>query len=322
MAAPEGLHVILGGSGGVGSAVARLLAQERVAVRAVNRSGKIPFLPRRIQVMGAEAIVKETLRPVCDGAAVIYHCIHPTRDYELLVPITRHIVDIAAEIGALLVMAGNMWPYGPVNGPITEDLPYRRTGTTGRVYIEVSEIVSRAVAEGRIRAIMGRAAHCYGPFVRRDWPGTDFNAAMLAKPNSVVGDLDAPHSFIFVEDFARGLISLATDAESVGKVWHIAGPKPVSIREFLNLMYAELRMETGIQKRSDIALFLRSLVNQEAHRLREMRYQFDHPFVVDGGRFEAKFDWRPTPHAEGIRRTFDYLYRLEAELKKTALTKR
>jgi nucleoside-diphosphate-sugar epimerase len=263
--------------------------------------------------MAAEAIVKDTLRPVCAGAAVVYHCIHPTRDYGLLVPITRHIVEIVEETGALLVMAGNMWPYGPVDRPISEESPYRRTGTNGRVYIETSEIVAKAAATGRIQAIIGRVAHCYGPFIRRQWPGTDFIAALLAKPNQVVGDPDAKHSFIFVDDFAHGLIRLASAADATGKVWHIPGPEPVTIREFLSLMYTDLRLEPRIKKIHPASLLLKSIFSQEADRLREMRYQFEKPFIVDSHRFEAVFDGRVTPHAEGIRRTLDWHIRLEEQ---------
>lgn len=319
----EGLHVVLGGSGGVGSAVARLLAEESVAVRAVNRSGNIPYLPRRIQVMAAEAVVKETLRPVCAGASVIYHCIHPHRDFDLLVAITRHVVEIAGETGALLVMPGNMWPYGPVDRPISEDMPYRPTGVNGRVYIRASEIVSQAAAAGRIQAVIGRAAHCYGPFVRRQWPGTDFAAALLGKPNQVVGDPDAPHSFSYVDDFARGLIRLGSEPDAAGKTWHIPGPAPISLREFLTLMYADLRLEPKMKRVNTAVLLLKSLVNQEWDRLREMRYQFEKPFVVDARRFEAAFGVpHATPHTEGIRRTLDWYRRLEEQARTAAMAKK
>lgn len=317
----EGLHVVLGGSGGVGSAVARLLAQESVAVRAVNRTGKIPFLPRRIQVMGAEAVVKETLRPVCAEAAVIYHCIHPTRDYGLLVPITRHIVEIAEETGALLVMAGNMWPYGRVTGPMSEDTPFRPTGANGRVYIQASQTVSEAVAAGRIQAVIGRVAHCYGPFVRRHWPGTDFAAALTGKPNTIVGDADALHSYIYIDDFARGLIRLASEAGAVGKVWHIPAPPHISMREFLTLMYADLRLELKMKKQPTWNLLLKSVIDQESDRLREMRYQFETPFVVDASRYEVAFGTHTTPHTEGIRRTLDWYVHLEEQARAAATPK-
>jgi nucleoside-diphosphate-sugar epimerase len=318
----EGLHVVLGGSGGVGSTVARLLAQESVVVRAVNRSGKIPFLPRRIEVAAAEAVVKETLRPVCGNATVIYHCIHPTRDFGLLVPITRHIVEIVAETGALLVMAGNMWPYGHVSGSLSEDLPLKPRGSNSRIYAQVNDIVMKAVSENRIKATIGRVAHCYGPYVRREWPGTDFAAALDAKPNPIVGDPDAPHTYTYIDDFARGLITLAAADEAIGKVWHVPSPSPISMREFLTIMYEELHQEVSLRRRNIALLWLRSLVNQEANRLWEMRYQFEHPFTVDSGRYEAAFGAHPVPHSEGIRRMLDWASRLEDQARKAASSER
>lgn len=310
--------MVLGGSGGVGSAVARLLAQEAVAVRAVNRTGKIPFLPRRVQVAAAEAVVPETLRPVCAGATVIYHCIHPTRDYDLLVPITRHVIDAAAEVGALLVVPGNVQVYGKVDGAMTEDLPFRSTGRNGKVYIRVAELLREAHTGGRLRVVVGRTAHCYGPYVRRIWPGTDFDAALAGKANSVVGNVDAPHTYLFVEDFARSLIRLASSDDAIGKSWHVAAPAPITMRDFLKLMYEELRLEPMFRRRNSLSLFLGSLVNQEEDRLREMRYQFERPFVVDASRFAALFELHTTPHSEGIRRTIDWYLRLEEQARAAA----
>lgn len=322
MSAEAGVHVVLGGSGSVGSAVVRLLMERPVALRAVNRSGRIPFLPSRVPVVVAEAVAPDSLRRACQGAAVIYHCIHPSRDCGLLLPITRHIIDAAAEADALLVMAGNVDSYGRATGPLAEDAPLRPVSAAGRVHQAAAALVAEAHTAGRVRAVIGRAAHCYGPHSRHVWPGVDFEAALLGRPTVVIGDVDAPHSYTYVDDFARGLVALAGREEAWGKVWHIPGAPALPVREFVKLVYAEAATAPRLRVRGRLGLAVRSVVSPEADWLRQMLHQFDRPFVVDGSRFVVAFGAQPTPHREGIRRTMEWHRRRQNEARAVALRAR
>jgi len=69
-------HVIIGASGGIGSAVTRLLAAQGKSVRAVNRSGQMD-VPEGVETMAADATDPESTRQACAGAAVVYNCVHP-----------------------------------------------------------------------------------------------------------------------------------------------------------------------------------------------------------------------------------------------------
>jgi hypothetical protein len=67
-------------------------------------------------------------------AAVIYHCASPpyTKWPELFPPLTRSILGAAESSGAKLVFADNLYAYGPVDGPLREDLPANARGRKGR----------------------------------------------------------------------------------------------------------------------------------------------------------------------------------------------
>ena len=66
-------HVVLGGSGGVGRAVATRLAEQKKNVRAVNRSGEIDGLPDGVDVKAADARDRHREIKTGDGATDIYH---------------------------------------------------------------------------------------------------------------------------------------------------------------------------------------------------------------------------------------------------------
>jgi hypothetical protein len=67
-----------------------------------------------------------------------------------------HAVIEGAAAGARLVFGDNLYAYGPVDGPRTEDLPYQARGPNGRVRARIAETLMRAHGSGRIRATIGR----------------------------------------------------------------------------------------------------------------------------------------------------------------------
>jgi nucleoside-diphosphate-sugar epimerase len=130
-------HVVLGAAGGTGSAVVGELAACGLRVRAVTRAGTAD-VPEGIEQVAADVGTTEGARRACEGAAVIYHCAQP--DYrqwrELFPPLTQAVLDGAADADAKLVFAGNLYMYGPPDGPMTEETPQRAQGKKGRTRIE------------------------------------------------------------------------------------------------------------------------------------------------------------------------------------------
>jgi len=313
MTLEPGLHVVLGGSGGIGRAVARLLAEEPVALRVVTRSSHSPALPARVPVAAADAIWIDTLRRACEGARVIYHCLHPTRDIGLLGPITRHVLQVAAETGALVVAASCADVYGPASEPLDEDSPQRPLGNVAREHARAAAAVAEAHASGRVRAVIGRTGHVYGPHMRTIWPGTDVAAVVRGAPVTAIGDVDSPHSFVYVDDFARALIALGAAPLARGVVWHTPGAPPLSVRDFVTLAGDAARAEPRLRVLSRTALLLRSLVSQRADALWQLRPLFERPFIVDHRRFDAVFHFQPTPHGRAVAQTVAWRRQLEEE---------
>jgi uncharacterized protein YbjT (DUF2867 family) len=60
-------QVVIGASGGIGSAVTRLLAEQGIEVRAVNRSGQMD-VPDGVEIMAADATDPASTRSACEGA--------------------------------------------------------------------------------------------------------------------------------------------------------------------------------------------------------------------------------------------------------------
>src|SRR4029453_9835464 len=112
------LHVVLG-TGPLGLAVARHLADRGDRVRAANRAGRAD-LPHGVDVLPANIAGAADATRACEGAAVVYHCANPpyAKWPELHPPLMDAIIEGAAVAGARLVFADNLYAYGPVDGPL------------------------------------------------------------------------------------------------------------------------------------------------------------------------------------------------------------
>lgn len=316
MASDAPLHVVLGGSGGVGSAVVRELVARGERVRSVNRTGNVPYLPPTVDIRVGEAVVIESLRAACAGASAIYHCLHPHRDMGLLAPETSNIVTVASELGAPIIAAQAVFLYGRVEGPMSEETPVAPADPLGRAHATAARILTEAHQSGRARVLIGRAAHLYGSYLRRFWCGLDPFAALEGKPATVYGDLDAPHSYMFVDDFARGLVTLGEHDDAFGRVWHVPAAPTRSTRELLSLLYDAAEQPLQLRHRSWSRLRLGSMVSREQALLRTLLYQFAGPYEVDHSRFAAAFSSNPTPHEQALRQTVEW----SRKLSRTAAT--
>ena len=191
-----GDHVVIGAGGGTGSAVVRELARRGLPVRAVTRSGK-GDVPDGVQQMAADIGTPEGARQACEGAAVVYHCAQPpyTKWPELFPPMTRAVLDGAAEAGAKLVFADNLYVYGPPDEPMTEETPQRAQGKKGRVRIQMADALLGAHADGRLRVTIGRASDYYGPRGTASTVGENIMKPAAARQAGALARLARPASY-------------------------------------------------------------------------------------------------------------------------------
>jgi nucleoside-diphosphate-sugar epimerase len=302
----EPLHVVLGAAGGTGSAIVRILAADGRRVRAVARGAL--QLGDEVEQIRADVSTPDGARAACAGAAVVYHCVQPpyTRWPQEFPPLTRAIVDAAAHAGAKLVMADNLYAYGPgARSPLTEELPQRAAGRKGRLRVQMSEELLALHADGRLEVAIGRASDLYGPGARNSVAGERvFDRAIAGRAVALPAKLDQPRSWSYVDDVARGLITLADRAEASGQIWHLPTAEPLTGEAFLRLVFDAAGRRPKMRALPAVAVRAAALINPMARELSETLYQFQSPFVLDWTKFERAFGpATPTPHADAIQRT-------------------
>ena len=308
--AESNVHVVAG-LGPVGRAVINELVGRGLPVRAIAR-GPIAGLPEGVDVVAADITDPDAVRPALTGGAVVYHTASAPyqRWPELLPPLMRGLADGAAATGARIVYADNLYAYGPVDGPLTEDLPPRATGANGRVRAILADQLMESHASGKVQASIGRASDFYGPGGRQSTAGERlFEPAIAGKAAQVLGNPDLPHTFTYLGDFARGLVTLGTHDEAFGEVWHLPSAETLSTREFARLVYEAAGQLPKVRTMPAALLAMAALVSPVLRAVKEQQYQREAPWVVDHSKFARAFGADVTPHREAIAATVDWFSR-------------
>jgi nucleoside-diphosphate-sugar epimerase len=302
----EPLHVVFGATGAIGSAVIGELVRAGRSVRAVSRSGRAP---NGAQSEAADAADPPQAAAAAAGASVVYHCASPpyTKWPELFPALTRSILGAAESSGAKLVFADNLYAYGPVDGPLREDLPALAHGRKGRVRAGMAAELLGAHRAGRVRVAIGRASDYYGPHGTGSVAGeTVFGRILAGKKPQWPVRLDQPHTFQYLPDIARGLLVLADRREAEGQVWHLPAAEPLTAQQFLDMVAQAAGRPVPVHASvaSPALLAVAGMFSPLLREMRETTYQFRAPFVIDASKFDTAFGrLEPTPHRDAVAQT-------------------
>ncbi|MFD0672715.1 NAD-dependent epimerase/dehydratase family protein [Cohnella sp. GCM10027633] len=302
-------HVIIG-TGPLGMSLMRELRGRGVRdIRMVNRSGRIRGEEQVGVIKGDAANIADAIA-ICENASVVYHCAQPGYlNWPKQFPaITKGILDGAAAAGARLVYADNLYMYGRVHGPLKESLPYRAEGPKGTTRARMAQLLLDAHKAGKARVAIGRASDFYGPGVTQSFLGERvFGHALSGKPVDVLGNLDMPHTYTYIDDFARGLAILGQEDRALGESWHVPSAPTMTTGQLLQIIFEQSGSKPKVRASSRGMVSLLSLFHPMMREIREIMYEFEQPYFVDHGKFvEAFGELATTPHQEAVRRTLEW----------------
>jgi nucleoside-diphosphate-sugar epimerase len=228
-------HLVLG-TGPLGLATASALLARGHSVRLVNRRGIVASLPEGATVMAADLSDSVAMREVATGAAAIYFCVQPP--YHLwpkeFPALQDHAIRLAEATGSRLVVAENLYGYGPVDGPMTEDTPLVARTLKGSTRAAMHRTLQAAYGAGRIDMAVARGADFFGPGVTQAALGAEvFRALLTGERVRVLGNPDLAHSYTYVPDFGTAMAILGTDPRASGGVFHVPNAPVTTTRAMI-----------------------------------------------------------------------------------------
>ena len=297
-----GTHVIVG-AGSVGTATAQSLVDQGHEVVMMTRSGSGPEHP------GIRRVACDASDPVALSAAAgrhdaLYNCANPPyhRWPELWPPMAAALLDVAIGAGSVLVIMGNLYGYGPVDHPMTEDDPLAATGTKGRIRVAMWADALAAHQAGRVRVTEARASDFYGPgVVETSFFGRNVDRLVRGKKTYVLGDPDVPHSATYVPDVGRTLAKLGTDDRAWGRPWHVPTASASTQRQ-MAARFCEIAGAPAARVGAlpPALLKVAGLFSPQVRELQETRYQFERPFLLDSTDCTETFGITATPLDDGL----------------------
>ncbi len=298
-----GRHAIVG-AGSVGTATALCLVDQGHEVTLVTRSGSGPDHPG-IRRVSADASDPSALAAAVGRAEVLYNCANPPyhRWPELWPPMAASMLSVASDRDAVLVIMGNLYGYGPVDHPMTEQDPLASTGTKGRIRLgDVDGRTAPPTVPGRVRVTEARASDFFGPgVVESSFFGRNVDRLLAGRKVYLLGDPDAPHTWTYVPDVGRTLAVLGTDERAWGRPWHVPSGPARTQRE-LATRFCEIAGAPAprIGVLPPAAVSAAGLVSAQLRELKETRYQFDRPFLLDSTSCTRTFGLEATPLDEAL----------------------
>lgn len=239
----DGITLVTGAAGFMGSHVVEYLANMGVKVRATARPRKAtPFFDRLgVEFVGADLTRPETLPPLFEGGVDrVFHlgaiCNFST-PYENLYPTNvlgvERITGLAMEAGVKrFVHVASTSVYGPYRGtPFREDGPREPQDDYGRSKRDGENVMLRRIDEG-LPAIMTRPCTVYGPRCN-DGAGKAFSRQTSI--TAIPGNGKQLLSNIRAEDVAAAVEHLSHLDDAVGEIYNIAEDMNPTVEESLRL---------------------------------------------------------------------------------------
>lgn len=245
--------LVTGATGFLGGALVRALRERGEAVRALVRTGSSEEARAELVAMGVDVATGDVTEPgslsrATEGASAVIHCAGKLgragaieREYlDIHVGGTRNVLEAARRSGVARVMhlssPGILGPIPRSAPDAAEDAPYRPTNVYERAKAAAERAVHDFEAEHGASAIVVRPEFVYGPgdlHVLRLFQG-------IAKGRFFyIGRGDAVCHPTFVDDAVSGMLK-AFDHGKLGRTYHLAGPRPVTIRELAESMAAAM----------------------------------------------------------------------------------
>ena len=302
--------MVTGGAGFVGSYLVRLLLERKCDVVVYDNflhgvKQNLEEVKDRINIVSGDILDACMLGKAIKENDIdyLFHCVG-----DAFVPTTYNFPQRALHInveGTLNVMMASKLlnvkrvlyvssteVYGEALKPkIDENHPLLPLNTYAVTKLAADRLCYSLFLEHDVPVIIARIFNTFGPRDTQPRVIPDI-IYQLSKDNMVeLGNVDAERDFVYVDDTARGLITLIESKISNGEAINIGTGKSWSIKEVANIVgelfgYEEIRIKTIPE------------------RLRRFDIQ---KFCCDPSKIFAETDWRPRiTFREGLKRTIDW----------------
>jgi nucleoside-diphosphate-sugar epimerase len=300
--------LVIGATGGVGGAVARMLVARGWHVAALNRSAAAQKPAAGITWIQGDAMRADDVVRTAEGASLIFHGANPPgyRNWAgTVVPMLQATIAAAEAHGARIAFPGTVYNYGPDAGAtVAEDAPQNPLTRKGRLRVEMEE----RLAASRAPALIVRAGDFFGP---GGSPNNWFSQGLVTpgrpvRAVSYPGPHDVGHAWAYLPDLAETFGRLIDRADELGRFerFHFGGHWIEPGIAIARAIGHAVGRDLPVKALPWWAIRLIAPFNETMREMLEMRYLWQRPLRLANARLDAFLGGEPhTPLVEAVHAT-------------------
>lgn len=307
------MHTILGAGGAVANALTRELLNNNQTIRLVSRK-PIQQTGKNITWNKADLLNYHEVLEAVKGSTVIYltaGLVYNKTTWQQQWPvIMQNVINATKQTGARLVFFDNIYMYGLVNGPITEDTPYNPVSVKGEVRAKIATNLMDEVKAGNINASIARAADFYGTENLNSFLDMMVIDKFAKKQRAQwVGDVNKLHNFSYIPDMGKAVYLLGQNPDSDNQIWHMPTAAPLSGKQFIEIIAGTYNVAPKYLSVKKFMMQLFGLFDPLVKDTVEMYYQYNHDYNFNSAKFEKAFNFKLTTYQDGFKQLSETLYK-------------
>lgn len=299
------MQVILGAGGAIGNELAKELKNYTRKIRLVSRN------PKKIndddELFPGDLTDGQFVENALKGADVAYLTVglpYRLKTWRQQWPvIMRNTISACKKHRCKLVFFDNMYLYDSKKlSPMMEETDVNPPSKKGKVRAQIAEMLMHEVENGKLNALIARAADFYGPGINNSM----FNEAVVknlkaGKKANWFCSTQFKHNFTYTPDAAKATALLGNTESAYGQVWHLPTVPAKTMEEWISLTAEELNVASKTMVVSKFLIGVLGLFNPLMREMKEMLYQYDRDYEFDSSKFETVFNVKATPAKEAIK---------------------
>jgi nucleoside-diphosphate-sugar epimerase len=302
------MQTILGANGTIGHELSKILPQFTQHIRQVSRNPKKENASD--ETMSADLLNYVQTEKAVAGSDIVYLLAglkYDTKVWQEQWPkVMRNAIDACKKYNSKLVFFDNVYAYGHVKGPMTEETPFNPSSKKGEVRARIATMLLDEIKQKNIQGMIVRAADFYGPGALLSLTYSTVTERLKARKSPQwIGDPKAIHTFTYTPDAAKTVAFLANDPLALNQTWHALTSSEIITGED----YVRIACETtgrpykGVTGMPKFLVRMLGLFIPTLREFVEMMYQFENDYIFDSKKAERALAIQPTSYKEGIAMT-------------------
>src|SRR6267154_1980270 len=301
------MQTILGANGAIASQLSKHLPAYTPLIRQVSRH------PKRVnasdELFSADLLNYEQTEKAVAGSEVVYLLAGLKydikvwqRDWPLLM---RNVIDACKKHRAKLVFFDNVYSYGLVKGPMTEETPFNPTSKKGEVRAKIATMLLDEIKAKNLEGMIVRAADFYGPNVLLSLTHSMVTEKVKSKSTAQwFGNPQLVHSFTYTPDAGKSVALLGNTPSAYNQTWHaLTSKEKITGEAYVRIACELANRPYKIQPLSKVMLRLIGLFVPVLREFPEMMYQYENDYLFDSTKIEKAFSIEATSYKAGIAAT-------------------